>query len=110
MQTIVQVICTPGRSVRDAIARHPRIGEHGLVVSAQKNPERAHGWTKLHSSRPGVRGAINVEWNADARILLARVITRGKGGGPGPIVGDFVEFLLARLARRVTCINVMPRR
>ena len=109
MQTIVQVVCTPGRSVRDAIARHRRIGEHGLVVSAQKNPERAHGWTKLHSNRPGVRGAINVQWNADARILLARVITRGKGE-PGPIIADFVDFLLTRLARRVECINIIPRR
>jgi hypothetical protein len=109
MQTIVQVICTPGRSVRDAIARHPRIGAHGLVVSAQKNPERPHGWTKLHSSRPGVRGAINVQWNADAGILLARVITRA-GNVPGPIVADFVDFLMTRLARRIECINVIPRR
>ncbi len=109
MQTIVQVVCTPGRSVRDAIARHPRIGEHGLVVSAQKRPERPHGWTKLHSSRPGVRGAINVQWNADAGILLARVITRA-GNVPGPIVADFVDFLMTRLARRIECINVIPRR
>lgn len=109
MQTLVQVICTPGKSVRDAIARHSRIGDHDLVVSAQKSPDRPHGWTKLHSSRPGVRGAINVQWNADANILLARVITRGKGD-PSAIVADFVEFLLARLARRIECINLIPRR
>jgi len=109
MQTIVQAICTPGRSVRDAIARHRRIGAHGLVVSRQKSPVRPHGWTKLHSSRPDVRGAINVEWNADTHILLARVITRGNGD-PSAIVADFVEFLMARLGRRIQCINLIPRR
>ena len=109
MQLLVQVVCTPGKSLRESIAKHPKISQHGLVVSQQKNPERSNGWMKLHSTRPDRDGAINVQWDSNASILVARVVTRGKGD-PSLIAGDFVAFLLRRFKRRVHSINLVPPR
>jgi len=109
MQLLVQVVCTRGKSLRESIARHSKISEYGLVVSQQKNPERSNGWTKLHSTRAGRDGAINVQWDANASILLARIVTRGKGD-PSLIAGDLVAFLLRRFRRRIHSINVVPPR
>jgi hypothetical protein len=105
MQLLIQVVCTRGTSLRESIARHPKISEHGLVVSQQLKPDRSPGWTKLHSNLPHRAGAINVEWNAHAGLLIARIVTRGKGD-PGLIAGDFIGFLLRRFKRRVHSISV----
>ena len=104
MQLLVQVVCTRGKSLRDAIAKHPKIAEHGLVVSRQLKQARSPGWTKLHSTLAMRDGAINVQWNPHASLLVARVVTRG--GDPGLIAGDFIGFLLRRFRRRVHSINV----
>jgi hypothetical protein len=108
MQILVQVICSRGPSLRDAIAKYPRLGKHLLKVSEQKRPDRARGWTKVHSTEPDRHGAINIEWDADTNILLARVVTRGKGR-PNLIIGDFVDFLLSRYRHRIQAINIIPR-
>lgn len=105
MQLLIQVVCTRGKSLRDALAKHPKIGEHGLVVSRQLKADRYPGWTKLHSALPNRDGAINVQWNPHAGLLIARVVTRGKGD-PGLIAGDFIGFLLRRFKRRVHSIGV----
>jgi hypothetical protein len=109
MQLLVQVVCTPGKSLRESIAKHARISEHGLVVSQQLNPERSNGWMKLHSTRPDRDGAINVQWDSNSSILLARIVTRGKGDS-SLIAGDFVAFLLRRFKRRVHSIILVPPR
>ena len=108
MQILVQVICSRGHSIRDAIAKHPKLEEHNLKVSEQKRTDRARGWTKVHSTEPNRHGAINIEWDADTNILLARVITRGRGR-PNLIIGDFVDFLLQRFGTRIQAINIIPR-
>jgi len=41
--------------------------------------------------------------------LLSRVVTRGKGR-PHGIIGDYVDYLLDRHARRVQAIHVVPRK
>ena len=105
MQLLIQVVCTRGKSLRDAIARHPKIEEHGLIVSRQLKQARFPGWTKLHSVLEHRDGAINVQWNPHAALLVARIVTRGKGD-PGLIAGDFIGFLLRRFKRRVHSINV----
>src|ERR1700722_5627023 len=79
MQLIVQAICTPGKSLRDAIAKDGRLEVDSLGVSEQKRSGRPHGWTKIHSTLPNRHGAINVEWDADTNILVCRVVTRGRG-------------------------------
>jgi hypothetical protein len=108
MQILVQAICSRGPSLRDAIAKHPRLESHLLKVTQQKRPDRSRGWTKVHSTEKDRHGAINIEWDADTNILLARVITRGKGK-PNLIIGDFVDFLLRRFSRRIQAINIIPR-
>jgi hypothetical protein len=41
-------------------------------------------------------------------VLLCRVVTRGSGK-PNLIIGDFVDYLLRRFARRIEAINIIPR-
>lgn len=107
MQLLIQVVCTPGKSMREAIAKHPKISEHGLKVSQQLNPERSPGWLKIHSLLDDRDGAINVQWNPHASLLIARVVTRAKGD-PGLMSGDFIGFLLRRMKRRIHSISVTP--
>ncbi len=108
MQILVQVVCTRGTSLRDAIAKDARLHRHRLQVSEQKRSGRAHGWTKVHSTEPDRRGAINLAWDANTNLLLARVITRGTGK-PGLIIGDFVHLLMSRYRKRIQAINIIPR-
>jgi hypothetical protein len=108
MQVLVQVVCTRGRSLRDAVARHRRLGDHSLQVIEMQRPKRSHGWTKVRSTEPGRHGAINIEWDADTSVLVCRVVTRGRGK-PNLIIGDFVDFLLRRFRSRIQAINIIPR-
>ena len=109
MQLLVQVVCTPGKSLRESIARSRRASDFGLQVTQQKNPVRANGWTKLHSTRADRDGAINVQWDPNAAVLIARIVTRGSGDS-SLVAGDFIAFVLRRFRSRVHCINVVPRR
>jgi hypothetical protein len=108
MQVLVQVVCSRGPSLRDAVRTHPKLDGHYLRVTEHQRPGRPHGWSKLHSTLPDRHGAINLEWDADTCILLGRVITRGKGR-PSLIIGDFVDFLLRRFRHRIQAINIVPR-
>ncbi len=108
MQILIQTVCTRGRSLREAIVGDQRIGRHDLQVLQQKRPGRSRGWAKLKSTLPDRHGAINLEWDADTSILISRVVTRGKGR-PNLIIGDYIDYLLARHARRIQAINVIPR-
>lgn len=108
MQTLVQVICTKGVSLRDKISNHKQLEDLYLNVSERKRHDRSSGWTKVHSTLPDRDGAINIEWDADIRILICRVVTRGKGQ-PDLIIGDFVGFLLRNFKKRIEAINIIPR-
>ncbi len=109
MQTLVQAICKKGPSLRDAIVRDPRIEDRGFVVSVVKQRGRTKGWAKLHSMFDDRRGAVNVEWDADASVLLCRVVTRG-GHTPHLVVGDLVDYLIRKFKRRIVAIHVFfPR-
>lgn len=108
MQVLVQVVCTRGPSLRDAVARQRNLIEHCLHVIEQKRPGRSHGWTKVRSTEPDRHGAINIEWDADTSVLVCRVVTRGRGK-PNHIIGDFVDFLLRRFRSRIQAINIIPR-
>src|SRR5688572_19955481 len=92
VQTLVQVICSRGSSLRDSIVNDPRLSKYGLVISKKHQPGRQHGWAKVHSVEPDRRGALNIEWDGDTNILLCRVVNRG-AGRPNLILGDFVDYL-----------------
>lgn len=107
MQTLIQVFCTKGPSLRDAIGDDDdRLASWDLYVVEQLRPGRRRGWSKLRSVEPEVHGAINVQWDAAARVLVCRVVTRGTR--PAPIVGDFVGYLLSRFRRRILAMSIVP--
>ena len=107
MQTLVQVICTPGLSVRDAIANDPKLDAHQFEIVLERKAGRAPGWTKLRSRAEGRRGSINIQWSAATKVLSCRVVNKGSGR-PNLIIGDFVDYLLQRHRRRVKVITVLP--
>lgn len=103
MQVVISAICTAGRSLRQAIGADEQLGDYQLVVDKKQTPGRDPGWLKL-SSADKRRGAINVVWDSQANILTARVVTRGSSK-PSRIVGDFLNYLLARHGRRVKAVT-----
>lgn len=108
MQTLITVHCTRGGSLRDALENDARREtHHGLRVVWAHKPGRHPGWLKLHSTHPDRPGAINVEWDGDARLLLCRVITRGRSR-PHFITGDLIDYLMARHRRRIRFIVITP--
>ena len=108
MQTLVQVLCSNGVSLRDAVVHHPRLERYQLQVTEQKRPNRSPGWAKIHGLDREIPGAINLHWEDQAGMLICRVVTRGRSD-PGIIIGYFVAFLLRHFRRRIQTITVVPR-
>jgi hypothetical protein len=108
LQTLVQVICTPGASVRDAIANDAKLDAHQFEILYEHKPGRSPGWTKLRSRAAGRRGTINIQWNAATKVLSCRVVNKG-AGKPNLVIGDFVDYLLQRHRRRIRLITVLPQ-
>lgn len=107
MQTIIQVIATGHGSLRDRITKDSKLENYGLKATEQKRQGRPNGWTKLRSSN-GAQGAINLQWHGSAKLLICRVVNRA-GGKPNSIVGDFVDYLVARHRSRIQTIQIVPR-
>lgn len=103
MQIIISAICTAGPSLRTAIGNDATLADHLLVLDHKQTPGREPGWLKL-TSAVNRRGAINIVWDSQANILTARVVTRGSME-PSPIVGHFLNYLLARHSRRLRAIT-----
>jgi hypothetical protein len=108
MQTLVQVVCSKGKSLRDVIVNDPKLSEFGLITQKKQQPGRQHGWAKIRSTEPSRHGALNIEWDADTNILLCRVVNRG-AGRPSQVLGDFVGYLFERCRRRIEAVNIIPR-
>ena len=106
MQLLVQVYCRGQGSPRNKIAGDRRLGKYGLWVEKEQTPGRKPGWMKVQSSIKGRRGAINVEWDAHAKLLTCRIVTRL--GKPAGIVGDLIEYLLAHQRSRIKTIVLLP--
>jgi hypothetical protein len=109
MQTFVEVYCKRGTSLREAIASDPRLEKHGLEVLKQHQPGRTPGWAKLRGVKPDRKGTVNVEWDASAQVLHCRVVNRGRGR-PHLIIGDLVEYLLARHRSRILVLMIVPQK
>jgi len=107
MQTVVQVVCTRRRSLRDAIANDARLRKHGLEILQEKKPGRSPGWMKVHSTESHRGGSMNLQWDSATSILTCRVINRGSGR-PNLIIGDFVDYLLSKYRRRIKLVTVLP--
>lgn len=107
MQTVIQVICYPGGSLREALTNDKRLETYHLAVSSQKISGRNPGWAKLHSTDPDVPGAINLEWDPATKTLMARIVTKGKNT-PDRITGDFVAYLMRCQRRRIRSVLLLP--
>jgi hypothetical protein len=55
-----------------------------------------------------VHGAINLEWHSRSGTLICRVVTKS-GNKPNSIIGDFIDYLLARHQSRILAIHIMRR-
>ena len=108
MQTVIHVIATGRGSLRSQIMRDPKLEKKfGFIKVWAKQPGRPHGWAKIHSARD-VHGAINLEWHGRSSTLICRVVTK-LGHKPNSIIGDFIDYLLARHQSRIFAIYIMRR-
>lgn len=107
MQSIIQVTCYHGGSLREAITNDKRLEKYNLAVIRQKRSGRNPGWAKLHSIDPEVPGAINLEWDPATKTLLARIVTKGKNTADR-ITGDFVAYLMRCQRRKIRSILLLP--
>jgi hypothetical protein len=108
MQTLVQVLSSHRRSLRDLIVNDRRLSKFHLAVVTEKKPGRPHGWAKLHSLDKNGQGAINMEWHPATKMLICRVVTKGSGR-PNIVIGDFVDYLLACHRTKIEMIGISPR-
>jgi hypothetical protein len=106
MQTVIQVITSGHGSLREKIISDPRLQKFGLVPTEHQRPGRPHGWAKIHSEN--AHGAINLEWHSRTGVLTCRVVTK-LGNKPHSIIGDFIDYLLARHQSRILAIHIMRR-
>jgi hypothetical protein len=107
MQTPIRVHCTTGPSLRAKIAKDQRLADHSLYAVKEQQAGRSPGWLKIKSTEPNRHGAINLQWDAEG-TLRCRVVNRGRGK-PDSIVGDFLEYLLARHSKRIIVVAVLPQ-
>ena len=108
MQTLIQVVCSEKKSLRNVIAHDDKLEKFNFYIEAKRKSGRSPGWAKIHSIDPHIRGAININWQGRVNILNCRVITKGTGK-PANIIGDFIRYLLTRFARKIESIIVVPR-
>ena len=107
MQTVIQVITTGRGSLRNRIMSDSQLEKKfKLIPTEHQRPGRPHGWAKIHSET--AHGAINLEWHGRSRTLICRVVTK-LGNKPNSIIGDFVDYLLARHQSRILAIHIMRR-
>lgn len=108
MQTVIQVITSGRGSLRNKIMSDPQLErKFKLIPTEHLRPGRPHGWAKIHSAHEA-HGVINLEWHGRTGVLICRVVTKF-GNKPNSIIGDFVDYLLARHQSRILSIHIMRR-
>jgi hypothetical protein len=106
MQTVIQVITSGRGSLREKIMTDSQLRRFDLIPTEHQRPGRPHGWAKIHSET--AHGAINLEWHGRTGVLTCRVVTK-LGHKPHSIIGDFIDYLLARHQSRILAIHIMRR-
>ena len=108
MQTVIQVVTTGRGSLRNKIMSDSQLEKKfKLVPTEHFRAGRPHGWAKIHSAREA-HGVINLEWHSRTGVLICRVVTK-LGNKPNSIIGDFIDYLLARQSSRILAIHIMRR-
>jgi hypothetical protein len=106
MQTIIYVLAKPKQtSLREYIVKdlkaHQFEGCWNVILEYKKG--RTKGWAKIE--RTDCYGSLNIEWDADAKTLVGRAVTK-KGNHPSALVGEFVSYLLRWQSKRISAITV----
>jgi hypothetical protein len=110
MQTVIEVACSKGGSLREYIANDRSLNKYGLTVLTEKKPGRNPGWMKIKSSHSGRRGTINVEWSGSTQTLVCRIVGRSKGRGkPSQLLGEFLYYVFARFRGRLRHVLIFDR-
>ena len=108
MQVQLQAFARKKTSLRKAITEDLKsVGHEVLRIKEMRNPERTPGWAKI-SGGADVPGALNIEWDASAHMLLGRVITRS-GNTPHKLLGIFLDYLIERHGKQISSINIQLR-
>ena len=105
MQTVVQVVCSKGKSLRDAIANDNCLEDYNFKILTEKKQGRKPGWTSVRSTDSSLRGTIKMQWSASTRFLICRVINKG-AGRPNQIIGSFINYLLERHKKRLKLVTI----
>jgi len=106
MQMIMCVMAKPNqKSLRETVANDIAKCDRGddLKLISKQTKGRKNGWAKI--KRKGCAGALNLEWDADASALIARVVIRA-GNKPDELIGAFVGYLLHVHGGRISSIFV----
>jgi len=106
MQTIIYVLAKPNQqSLRERIVDDLNGYEFDgcWKVLKQRKIGRPKGWAKI--IRTNCYGSLNIEWDADAKTLVGRAVSR-QGNHPNELVGAFVSYLLRWQKNRISSITV----
>lgn len=106
MQTVVHVFAKPKqRSLRETVVadlnKYEYDGCWNVVLQHKKG--RSKGWAKI--KRKDSYGCLNIDWDADAKTLIGRAVSKG-GNHPNDLVGAFVSYLLCWHRQRINSITV----
>jgi hypothetical protein len=104
VQIQMQAFGKKSTSLRKLIIKDLNRRPHdSLFVEGAKSQSRSPGWAKIKAV--GVRGALNLEWEASQRMLTARAIAK-KGNLPHELLGIFVAYLVERHGKRISSLNI----
>lgn len=107
MQVQMQAFSRESSSLRALITQDLNRHRHDvLYVEASKNVGRPKGWAKIKAR--DIYGAINIEWDADQRMLIGRAIAKN-GNTPDELLGIFVGYLIAGHGKRIGSVNIQLR-
>lgn len=104
MQTVMQIACTKGKSLRDAIANDDKL-KYKFKILTEKKQGRKPGWTSIRSIDSNLRGTIKIQWSASTHFLTCRVVNKG-AGRPNQIIGAFIEYILGKHKKRIKLITI----
>lgn len=122
LQVLIQVLCKKDteslrQAINDKLSQDPRnskrISVYGIKVTEESRKGRSPGWSKRHSCTESesdthrkVNGAINVEWDADTRMLICRSVSNDI---PSELITRLLRYLLTTHGKRIESISVFPR-
>lgn len=106
MQTVVEVVCSKGPSLRKLIVHDDQLHTHELKLESQQRLHRPDGWAKLRGTHPHQPGALNIEWHSRTATLVCRVVNKGDAR-PSGILGSFINYLFDKHRERVKAVIIL---